>query len=500
MKKLVFIINFFIFVFMFISINIKAQELPPNNPNYQIVFHDEFDSTGLNHNKWQRCYPWGNVEYWNIWENDTINPNDDDTMYTYCIIPEYSDSLFSFDTTGNGFIRLPLKYYPNGFTAGFWNYGKIDTLDTAISILREWSYYGPHVNTTITHTYLDDDTTNNVCFSNIEVHLPYDVYQIDSIFKNNLLRVVRTCYRREFNHKTKTFNYQTPLLFSNETFRFGYFEIRTHMPYLDQNHNNQGVGPTFWIWNASSKIPHSEIDIFEIFDKSPEESYNFSEFPNIGKYKMNLTNSIHFRDSIMKANNIGLQSQHQEFGHFMFNQNNYRKVSAYWNPQQILFYKDDTLIRTSHFHPDSLIDMHIIAGNSCPITWAFDNNGHFPIMPDLDSTLLPYNYDIDYIRVYQLKLHCDSDYSTSVFNPDTFGYGLYRTITIGSGPSVISSGKDVDLMATDGITINGDFTVALGASLLLETKPCPQQEHNYNQNKSLMNMPPPDFYLHFMHE
>jgi len=83
---------------MFISINIKAQQLPPNNPNYQLVFHDEFDSLGLNNNKWRNCYPWGNVEYGNIWDDSH------DTMYTQCIFPE-SDSLFGFDTSGTGFIR-----------------------------------------------------------------------------------------------------------------------------------------------------------------------------------------------------------------------------------------------------------------------------------------------------------------------------------------------------------------------------------------------------------
>jgi len=486
---------------MLISSNIKAQQLPPNNPNYQMVFHDEFDSTGLNHNKWQRCFPWGNVEYWHIWLNNTLNPNDDDTMYTYCIVPENSDSLFGFDTTGNGFIRMPVKYYPNGFSASFWNYDKIDTLDTVITILRDWSYYGPHVNTTITHTYLDDDTSNNICFNYIEVHPPYDVYQIDSLFKNNQLKVVRTCYRREFNRKIKNFNYQTPILFSNETFKYGYFEISTHMPYLDQNHNNQGVGPTFWLWNADSMIPHSEIDIYEIFDYY--QNYNNGVYEidttTIGIYKHNQTNTIHFQNAVM-AQHDTLASQHREFGHLMFNDDTCHKtLSALWEKQNINFYRNDTLIRSTNFHSDSLINMHIILGNSCPVLFYWNSSGHhYPVLPDLNTTLIPYNYDVDYVRVYQLKLHCDSDYNTSVFNPDTFGYGLYRTITIGGGTSVISSGKDVDLIATDGITINGDFMVQTGASLLLETKPC-QQEQNLPKSEPVLT-PPPSFYHHFLHE
>jgi hypothetical protein len=108
--------------------------------------------------------------------------------------------------------------------------------------------------------------------------------------------------------------------------------------------------------------------------------------------------------------------------------------------------------------------------------------------------------DVDYIRVYQLKLHCDSNCVISVFNPDTFGYGLYRTITIGTGTSVISSGKDVDIMATDGITINGDFTVAAGASLLLETKPCQEEQNQIPRSEPEFETPPPDFYQHFIHE
>jgi hypothetical protein len=492
---------------MFISTNIKAQQLPPNNPNYQLVFHDEFDSLGLNHNKWRNCFTWGNVEYGNIWYNSDYN----DTMYTQCIFPE-SDSLFGFDTSGTGFIRLPLKYYPNGFLAGVWNYYKIDTIAIADTILRDWSYYGPHPNTTITHTYVDS-TSANVCFSNIPVHYPYDVYQIDSIFKNNLLRVVRTCYRREFNHKTKTFYYQTPMLISNESFKYGYFEIRTHMPHLDQNHNNQGVGPTFWLWNNNEIVTWSEIDIYEIGDWPPEYKQdgggysNIVTHPLIGHYKHNLTSTVHYQDSSMAEQLMN----HHEYGHLYFDDTSYKKISVFWEPDFIRFYLNDTILNDTIFlssnntndtiYPSNLIDMYIFVYNACPVSWPKYNGHHFPLLPDLDSTLLPYNYDIDYIRVYQLKLHCDSDYYTSVFNSDTFGYGLYRTITIGNGPSVISSGKDVHLMATDAITINSNFTVGLGASLLLETKPCPQQEHNYNQNKFLMKkVLPQNFYLHFLRE
>ncbi|GAB4456812.1 MAG: hypothetical protein Fur0028_11460 [Bacteroidales bacterium] len=463
---------------MFINTNIKAQQLPPQNPNYQLVFSDEFDSTGLDASKWRSGYPWGNVEYWHISGNDTA--------YTRCYTV---DSLFSFGTNGSGFIRMPVKYYNNPPIHGHvYNYNRIDTNFVHTTTLIHMPYN--HSNMNVSHCRAD--TILNYTYN---VDLISQIC-IDSIVVNQYLTVDSVYISRHFYAPVKDFNYATSFLFSKNTFRYGYFEIRTHMPYLDQNHNNQGVGPTFWLWNANNAIPHSEVDIYEILDKSPEASYNISDFPLIGHYKHNLTNTIHFKNASMQ----NLNSEHAEFGHLMFNDDTCHKtLSALWDKQSLQFYRNDTLIRSTNFHTDSLIDMHIIIGNSCPVTWAFDNTGHhFYIMPDLDSTKLPYNYDVDYVRVYQLKLHCDSDYNTSVFNPDTFGYGLYRTITIGGGTSVISSGKDVDLIATDGITINGDFTVAAGASLLLETKPC-QQEQNLPKSEPVLTTPP-SFYHHYLHE
>jgi len=471
-----------IFACMMFMQNTQAQKLPPDNPNYQLVFSDDFDSLGVDTaHKWHIGYPWGIVDYWGLFPNG-------DTMFIKYICPENDASLFQYHTDSS-YIRLPFTPDTSGFPCRVVDYNTIVLNNVITNVILQTPYV--HANDTIIHI----ETVN---YSGDWI----DLLETDSVFFSNTLTIKEIKYYRVFKRTDKQYFYKTPLLWSKHSYRYGYFEIRTRMQYLDQNHNNQGGGPAFWLFNSTSTVPHSEMDIYEIKDISPEDdlTYNISldTDSSMGHYKHDHTTSIHFQDSIMKLSDI-THHDHAVFGSVLFCQTCFKTFSAFWDKQSIQYYRDDTLIRTSHFYTDKMSDMFITFSNNDP-TWVYDSihDYFFPILPDR-VTSFPYNYDVDYVRVYQLKLHCDSDCTVSSFNPDTFGYGLYRNLTISSGTSVIASGKNVEIMATDGITINGDFTVQSGAELLIETKPCQEEQNQTKSDMDGLKTLPPNFYQRFMH-
>lgn len=123
--------------------------------------------------------------------------------------------------------------------------------------------------------------------------------------------------------------------------------------------------------------------------------------------------------------------------------------------------------RHSSFNPRYFTPMNILITNMA-------NSQNFHQDSINANTILPYPYDIDYVRVYHLQ--CDD---TTVVNdiPDfsTYFYGVKQSITL-SHATTLPSNTSVYLRAKNFIKLQNGFEVPLGTTLYLITCSCEADE------------------------
>jgi beta-glucanase (GH16 family) len=165
---------------------------------------------------------------------------------------------------------------------------------------------------------------------------------------------------------------------------------------------------------------------------------------------------------------------------------NYHKYAVEWNAGKIIFYFDDAPIFENYpptFAMSAMqlvIDFQIPAERwdpscGCEVPYTNFYSG-FPFTSSANSSM-----SLDYLRYYKLKLDC-SNTSNILTNTDLSNFftvtattpSVKSDITIGNGTSSISMGStDLDFFrAVNTITVKGDFTVPLGATLALLPTAC----------------------------
>jgi len=251
------------------------------------------------------------------------------------------------------------------------------------------------------------------------------------------------------------FNYTTGMLYSKMKIRYGYFEIRCKLPEPQNPHETKGLGPNFWIFDGCDIAEYSEIDVFEFASE-------YGDMVNM------FTCNSHYRD-------IG-GGTNQSFPipeYFTIDFDDFHVFSAEWGADRIIYYIDNIPVFVSpNPYPYDMCPMNIIVDINHP-------SNNFCDTAVSPFTVFPYIYEVDYVKVWQLKQHCFDDITICNFDPNSFDYAIYKSMIVGGSncSSIISSGENITFRATDGIVLNFGFTVELGAEFLAETTPCQQQEH-----------------------
>ncbi|MDD3877157.1 MAG: family 16 glycosylhydrolase [Bacteroidales bacterium] len=271
------------------------------------------------------------------------------------------------------------------------------------------------------------------------------------------------------------FHYSSPAWFeSKEKYKYGYYEIRCRIPQIDTAIQSiKGIGPNFWLY--SSYPTWSEIDGFEYFSlvhPTPlwGSAVHYQECPPPGN---GTCDTLYYGDS---PDNL-----------FSNNTGTYHNYAIKWDPEKIEFYFDNQLKETSYNHPSELDPQAIIIDMNI-----FYNPNNWPN----DSTLFPFNYDVDYVRIYQMKQSCTTDTSFCSFNPSTFNFALYKTITFGDGSCslTIDSDEPLNFISTDGFTLNPLVEVTAGTEFTLGIDLCQPNDENRSDDNSLPVMQKSDYY------
>ncbi|HPX76758.1 MAG TPA: glycoside hydrolase family 16 protein [Bacteroidales bacterium] len=226
--------------------------------------------------------------------------------------------------------------------------------------------------------------------------------------------------------------------------QYGYIEARVKLPY------GYGFWPAFWtsIGNGVSGPSNvAEIDIFEMLGGGADSL------------------SLYNTSSIMTTNyHLVYPSYNLLKAHIpiSFDYTQWHTYAIEWSPSKIIWYLDGYPIRLIP-NPGIVDPIKIIL--------------NFAIRPDyLPNQTSPFPSDmlIDFVKVYKLRNDCNT-----VLNACNYNFGMHdnkvkRSITIGNNSCVnsLGVGQSVFLRASEGVLINGDFTVPIGAELYIDVNAC----------------------------
>lgn len=204
-------------------------------------------------------------------------------------------------------------------------------------------------------------------------------------------------YGLEIQGNSVKLDYVTSCLWSKQSFRYGYFEIRAKAP------SGQGLWPAFWLYGQNSK---DEIDFMEMKGERPNEVHI----------------DVHCPDSCEKVSTKPFGIQKNWGGWVKMNDtltDEFVVYSGVWLPGSLTYFVNG--VPVSHYAGDFDTPMNVIANMAVARDGFAFNPG-----PN-EQTKFPADYQVDYIRVW--KLTSDNEYKAAMFlgakksiSPLTFGW------------------------------------------------------------------------------
>lgn len=273
-----------------------------------------------------------------------------------------------------------------------------------------------------------------------------------------------TCERwdgTEFN-----FPYTTGALYSVNTVKYGYFEIRIRIPHnVGEPAITEGFGANFWTWpldpyptGSIGDVLWSEIDFFEIDAGKNKYTCNahYLELLGLGGTAEDTL--------VYRMRNEALEDGEESDYNLDFSEGEWKILSGLWSPDQISFWIGDLHRGTSTVYTQKYLPQNLIINTNVPAA----NHGYEDVP---ETSVFPYEYEIDYVRVYQLEMDCTNDLNVCSFWFGGYDNGLKKSITIGDGGcgNVQPISSHLFLRATDFVELNGNFEVPLGSELTIET-------------------------------
>jgi len=270
--------------------------------------------------------------------------------------------------------------------------------------------------------------------------------------ENGLLKLIvqkQSCQCTDWDGTTHSKNYTSGAIFSKSLFHYGYFEIRCKLPELSSSYyTGKGFGPNFWMWPnppdsySNTPVSWSEIDIYEFDGETNKHTCN-----------------VHYEDTWTSHWSLRTNSQFD----FDVNFNSYHTFACEWTPNYINFYFDDKLVRSTNTqYVNDLIPMNICVDINVPAS-NFGKNF-------VSNSLFPYTYEVDYVRMYSLKMDCNTVVNQSNFNFSNFDYAVKKSYTLSN--TTVPQNTKVTLRATDYFELKGEFTVPYGSELILAPTAC----------------------------
>jgi hypothetical protein len=402
MKTLKQISILFLFVISIFITNKSYSQLPPADPAFKLVYADEFSGDTISIYNWRRTYPWHQ-------SSNYANFNLAAPVPMAAIKIENTSNLNCYADSGT--LKLVSR--------------KVENLNNV------WNW-----------PYCSSDSCHNGGGHDLSCVLPPNYSETSN------------CWDRD----PFPFHFTSGMLFSNHSFRYGYFEIRFRIPNnFAYKENYKGHGAGFWLYSGGDGINSdwSEID-----------------FPEINAYCPTCTTIQHYGMSNTHYREIDDSVKSDPSPYYNFEPNTWYKTAIYWTSNSIEFYINDELFFVSDNHASELVAMHPIinlGGQYQPL----DN---FRVPYDTVSpiaTQFPFTFEIDYFRVYQHKhdLDCSTDTTLNSFSLSNYGNKLYNTITMGTNINIANVAYQ-SFWASDYVLLNEGTFIDANSTVLINTNEC----------------------------
>lgn len=133
-----------------------------------------------------------------------------------------------------------------------------------------------------------------------------------------------------------------------------------------------------------------------------------------------------------------------------------------WTPSRITWYINDIPVR--YLDNPGVNDYVKVILNLALNPW----NSNSSLTP------LPSDMVVEFVKFYDYRKDCSTVINSCSYNFSSYDNKVKKEIIIGGGgcSNSISSTQNIILRASDGITINGDFTVPVGGQLYLDANKC----------------------------
>lgn len=241
-----------------------------------------------------------------------------------------------------------------------------------------------------------------------------------------------------------------------EQIKYGYLETRLKLPY------GAGYWPAFWLWTNTPD--YEEIDIFEMLP-------GINDACNTALYHNNnvMSSNMHYCSGCLGGDFFCVAKYKTSI---INDYTQWHKYAIEWSPSKIIWYIDDYPYRVEM--NDNKFDFTNIIFNL-----ALNNhNDAFP--PGFNYGGLTYGQTatmlVDYVKYYKLanSSGCNEIPSACAYNFATHTNTVKKSITFGNNtcPVTVPTNQPYYFRASEGILINGDFTVPLGAEIYMDVNPC----------------------------
>ena len=385
---------------------INAQSVLSQDPIYQLVFFDDFDSTSIRSYNWNAWWPWGpNIADSNRWYMP---------YYGGEIDQDYNNPSFTSDPNSN-----------RSYTSGSPNFTSMITRYHSTPINGNiWIYKSPHP--------------------------PYN----------------DTAYL-----KSVPFKFSSAMLMGRNSYKYCYVEMSFRTNITSASSYN-AYSPNLWMWASDTAASYSEIDISEMSGK------DWTTAP-CSHYQHTLSDPFWHGDGFTTGTYVPYKRYHSG----AFTPNQWNTIGCEWTPEYIDFYyyplSADTFQRFSvnKYPVDKLTAMPIIIDNYTPAP-----RDTFIINFDPTHTSMPFSYDIDYVKVWQVKQNCNVSKTYLNTSSSTYADTLWQNLTIGgSGGSAVFNSGNHHLAGNDYVILQEGFEVSGSTTIILiNTMKCQSgQTKNY---------------------
>ncbi len=241
-----------------------------------------------------------------------------------------------------------------------------------------------------------------------------------------------------FNHPLREYTHTSGMMVSKNQFKFGVFEMKFRIP---TGGPEVPVGPNFWLWNSNDNpFLYSEIDIFEI-----DGTRNNMHGSNVHIVYENAPGETFKYD-------LGFRGDTYKYNDQTRLDNSWHTSTCIWDGDYVAIYVDGVLHQGFAPYGSKMGPMQMI------IDLLYPPIQYLGAASDISKVPPTYDYEIDYVRVYQPKNKCNESVQYCNFPGDII-VGKYQGIEVGGVNCTYSipANTNYNYIANEEILLNKGF-------------------------------------------